>query len=561
MDYVCTLYKLDRCFPGGKHVLKEISLSFLPKAKIGILGTNGAGKSTLLRIIAGLDEAYQGERRLANHVRCGYLPQEPVLDSSLSVRENILLGKADTAALIRDFEEVSSQLAVVEDPDEMALLLDRQADLQERIDAVDGWDLENQARMAIEALRCPPEGASIDALSGGEKRRVALAQLLLSKPELLLLDEPTNHLDAATIAWLEHHLRAYEGTVLMVTHDRYFLDNVADWILELDHGSAYPFKGNYAAWLDYKQTRLAQESRHEAAFARHLARERLWMQQTPQARQSKAKARVHQYTQALSQQNSEARPSRSQIVIPPGDRLGSVVIKFSDVSFKRDAHADAHALIEGASFAIPPGAVVGIIGPNGVGKTTLLRLVSGQERPASGTIELGTTVKLGYVDQARDTLDPEQTVWACIAEGEDMLMLGKQSVSSRAYVSSFNFRSPDQQKKVKMLSGGERNRVHLARILKEGANVLLLDEPTNDLDVETLRALEDALNDFPNSALVVSHDRWFLDRIVTHILAFEGEGRLFFFEGSYQDYVEDFLQRSGQESLEERFKYRKLTRS
>jgi ATP-binding cassette ChvD family protein len=541
--YTYVMKNLTKIFPGGKKVVENVTLAFLPGAKIGVLGANGAGKSTLLRIMAGLDHDYSGEAWAADGVRVGYLPQEPELDPSKDVLGNVMDGVAEVRALLERFDEISMRFAEVGDEEEMNALMAEQAELQERIDAAGGWELDRTLEIAMDALRCPPPDADVRTLSGGEKRRVALCRLLLQRPDLLLLDEPTNHLDAESVAWLEQHLERYPGTVVAVTHDRYFLDNVAGWILELDRGRAYPFEGNYSAWLENKRRRLEQEEREEKARQRTLAREAEWIRSTPQARRTKAKARVTAYEELL-REASERPPQAAQIVIPPGPRLGEVVVEAEHL---RKGYGD-RLLIEDLSFRVPPGAIVGIIGPNGVGKTTLFRMIVGEERPDSGTLRIGETVQLGYVDQTREALDPAKTVWEEITGGVDTVQLGKHAVASRAYVAAFNFRGPDQQKKVGQLSGGERNRVHLAKLLRSGANLLLLDEPTNDLDVDTLRALEDALLDFAGCVMVISHDRWFLDRIATHILAFEGDSRVVWFEGNFQDYEEDRRRRLGAEA-------------
>jgi ATP-binding cassette ChvD family protein len=552
--YTYVMKNLTKIFPGGKKVVENVTLAILPGAKIGVLGANGAGKSTLLRIMAGLDHDYSGEAWAADGVRVGYLPQEPELDPSKDVLGNVMDGVAEVRALLERFDEISMRFAEVGDEEEMNALMAEQAELQERIDAAGGWELDRTLEIAMDALRCPPPDADVRTLSGGEKRRVALCRLLLQRPDLLLLDEPTNHLDAESVAWLEQHLERYPGTVVAVTHDRYFLDNVAGWILELDRGRAYPFEGNYSAWLESKRRRLEQEEREEKARQRTLAREAEWIRSTPQARRTKAKARVTAYEELL-REASERPPQAAQIVIPPGPRLGEVVVEAERL---RKGYGD-RLLIEDLSFRVPPGAIVGIIGPNGVGKTTLFRMIVGEERPDSGTLRIGETVQLGYVDQTREALDPAKTVWEEITGGVDTVQLGKHAVASRAYVAAFNFRGPDQQKKVGQLSGGERNRVHLAKLLRSGANLLLLDEPTNDLDVDTLRALEDALLDFAGCVMVISHDRWFLDRIATHILAFEGDSRVVWFEGNFQDYEEDRRRRLGAEAEQpHRVRYKPL---
>lgn len=555
-QYIYTMRDLSKVYPGGRECVKNVTLAFLPGAKIGVLGVNGAGKSTLLRIMAGLDKEYTGEAWLAEKATVGFLPQEPELDETKDVRGNVLEGMGEITDLLKRFEEISAKFAEPMDDDEMNAVIEEQGKLQEKIDAVDGWTIERTVEVAMDALRCPPGDADVSTLSGGERRRVALCRLLLQKPDLLLLDEPTNHLDAESVAWLERFLHEYEGTVVAVTHDRYFLDNVAGWILELDRGRALPFEGNYSAWLEQKQKRLAQEEREETARQRVLAEELDWVRSSPRARQAKSKARIAAYEELLAKSRDTA-PSAARIVIPAGDRLGDLVIEANDVS---KAFGDK-LLFEGLNFKLPPGGIVGIIGPNGAGKTTLFRMITGQEQPDSGTLRLGDTVKLGYVDQSRDSLSPDKTVWEEVSEGEAEVDLGGRKVQSRAYVGSFNFRGPDQQKKVGQLSGGERNRVHLAKMLKSGANVLLLDEPTNDLDVDTLRALEEALLEFAGCAVVVSHDRWFLDRIATHILAFEGNSEVTWFEGNYEDYEADRRKRLGELADQpHRIKYKPLTR-
>lgn len=556
-QYVYVMRGLTKIFPGGREVLKDITLSFLPGAKIGVLGVNGSGKSTLLKIMAGLDHDFAGEAWAADGVRVGYLPQEPALDPTKSVLENIMAAVAATHALIERFNAISARFAEPLDDEEMTRLLAEQGDLQEKIDAAQGWELERTVEIAMDALRCPPGDADVTTLSGGERRRVALCRLLLEHPDLLLLDEPTNHLDAESVAWLERFLKDYTGTVMVVTHDRYFLDNVTGWILELDRGRGIPYEGNYSRWLEQKQKRLAIEEKQEQARQRTLAHELEWIRASPRARQAKAKARITAYETLLAAA-AEAQTQTAQIVIPPGPRLGALVIEAEHVS---KGYGD-RLLIDDLSFKVPPGAIVGIIGANGAGKTTLFRMITGQEAPDAGHIRLGETVVLGYVDQSRDALDAKKTVWEEISGGRDEIELGKRKMASRAYVAQFNFKGADQQKRVGDLSGGERNRVHLAKMLKAGANVLLLDEPTNDLDVETLRALEDALAAFAGSALVISHDRWFLDRIATHILAFEGMSRVVWFEGNYQDYEADRRRRLGQEADQpHRIRYKPLMRA
>ena len=553
-QYVYSMQGLSKTYPGGKTVVKDVHLNFLPGAKIGVLGLNGTGKSTLLRIMAGEDSEFNGEAWPAKEAKVGYLPQEPALDPDKTVAENVMEGLGGLKALVDRFNEVSNAFA---EPDaDFDALIAEQADLQEKIDAADAWDLDRTVEIAMDALRCPPGEAAVSKLSGGERRRVALCRLLLQKPDLLLLDEPTNHLDAESVAWLERHLEEYPGTVCCVTHDRYFLDNVAGWILELDRGRAIPYQGNYSGWLEQKRKRLAQEAREEKARQRELDHEAEWIKQSPKARQSKQKARIQAYEELLNTQVDKA-PEAGQIVIPPGPRLGDLVIEAQDL---RKGFGN-HLLIEDLSFKIPPGAIVGIVGPNGAGKTTLFKMIVGQEQPDGGALRVGDTVKLGYVDQSRDTLGADNTIWQEISEGADVIPIGKREVNSRAYVGSFNFKGPDQQKKVGQLSGGERNRVHLAKLLKSGANVILLDEPTNDLDVDTLRALEESLLDFAGCVLVISHDRWFLDRIATHILAFEGDSQVVWYEGNFQDYEEDKKRRLGDAAAEpHRIKYKPLTR-
>ncbi len=553
-QYIYHMSRVSKIFPGGKQVLKDINLSFLPGAKIGVLGPNGAGKSTLMRVMAGLDTDINGEAWAAEGVRVGYLPQEPALDPAKDVAGNVYEGVAETKALLDRFEAVNAKFAE-EDADFDALIAE-QAELQEKIDSAGAWELERTVEIAMDALRCPPGDFAVDKLSGGERRRVALCRLLLQKPDMLLLDEPTNHLDAESVAWLERFLHEYPGTVVAVTHDRYFLDNVAGWILELDRGQGIPFKGNYTSWLEQKQTRLKQEERAESARQRELKHELEWVRQSPKARQAKSKARLQAYEALLAEAGRKA-PEPGQIVVPPGPRLGDLVIEAKDLS---KGFGD-RLLIDKANFKVPPNAIVGIIGPNGAGKTTLFRMITGQDKPDQGSLRVGETVKLGYVDQSRDSLGADKTVWEEIAEGRDTVTLGKHETPSRAYVGAFNFKGGDQQKKVGQLSGGERNRVHLAKMLKAGANVLLLDEPTNDLDVDTLRALEDALLEFAGCVLIISHDRWFLDRIATHILAFEGDSQVVWFEGNYQDYEADRHRRLGAEADQpHRIKYKPLTR-
>ncbi|MEZ5830210.1 MAG: energy-dependent translational throttle protein EttA [Dongiaceae bacterium] len=553
-QYIYVMKGLTKIYPGGRKVLENIWLSFLPGAKIGVLGHNGAGKSTLLRIMAGLDKDISGEAWSADGASVGFLPQEPQLDPAKDVLGNVMEGVGETAAMLKEFEEVSNAMA---DPDaDFDTLLAKQAELQEKIDHADAWDIQRKVEIAMDALRCPPSDADVSKLSGGERRRVALCRLLLSNPDLLLLDEPTNHLDAESVAWLERFLQEYKGTVVAITHDRYFLDNVAGWILELDRGKGIPYEGNYSGWLEQKRQRLEQEEKTETARQRTLDRELEWIRQSPKARQAKSKARVTAYESLLAQSNEKAMESAA-ITIPAGPRLGNVVIEAEHVN---KGFGD-RLLMEDLNFRLPPGGIVGVIGPNGAGKTTLFRMVTGQEKADSGSFRVGETVKLGYVDQSRDSLSPDKTVWQEISDGLDEVELGKTKMPSRAYVAAFNFKGADQQKKVGQLSGGERNRVHLAKMLKSGANVLLLDEPTNDLDVDTLRALEEALENFAGCAVIISHDRWFLDRIATHILAFEGDSHVEWFEGNYQDYEADRHKRLGAEADQpHRIKYKPLVR-
>jgi len=543
-------------FYDKRAVLKEIYLGFYYGAKIGVLGLNGSGKSTLLRIIAGLDKEYQGEVVLSAGYSIGYLEQEPRLDESKTVREVVEEGVQPVVDLLREYDEINGRFAEPMSDDEMTALLDRQGEVQEKLEALGGWDLDSRLEMAMDALRCPPGETCIGLLSGGERRRVALCRLLLKQPEILLLDEPTNHLDAETIAWLEHHLQQYPGTVIAVTHDRYFLDNVAGWILELDRGQGIPWKGNYSSWLDQKQERLRKEERSETQRQKTLERELEWIRMAPKARHAKSKARISAYESMLNQE-VDKQSAELELYIPPGPRLGEVVIEANGVS---KAYGEK-LLFDNLTFKLPPGGIVGIIGPNGAGKTTLFRLITGQEQPDAGTFRTGGTVSLAYVDQSRDALRPEATIWEEISDGLDTVMLGNRQVNSRAYVARFNFSGSDQQKKVGTLSGGERNRVHLAKMLKAGANVILLDEPTNDLDVNTMRALEEALENFAGCAVVISHDRWFLDRIATHILAFEGESRVVWFDGNYSEYEADRHARLGAAADQpHRLRYRQLTR-
>jgi ATP-binding cassette ChvD family protein len=547
-QFIYHMRGLTKTYSGGKKVLDNIHLSFYPDAKIGVLGVNGAGKSTLLRIMAGTDTDWNGEGWVAEGARVGYLPQEPQLDPSKNVRENVMEGVAAKKAILDRYNELAMNYSE-ETADEMTRL-------QDEIEAKGLWDLDSQVDQAMDALRCPPDDWSVDKLSGGERRRVALCKLLLEQPELLLLDEPTNHLDAETTGWLEGHLRNYPGAILIVTHDRYFLDNVTGWILELDRGRGIPYEGNYSSWLTQKQKRLEQEGREDEAHKRTIEREREWVSASPKARQAKSKARIQRYEDLVAKAN-EKGPTTAQIVIPIAERLGNNVIEFDNL---KKAFGDK-LLIDGLSFKLPPGGIVGIIGPNGAGKTTLFRMITGQEQPDEGAIKIGESVKLGYVDQSRDSLDANKTLYEEISGGNEILYLGKREINARAYCGAFNFKGSDQQKKVGVLSGGERNRVHLAKILKSGSNVLLLDEPTNDLDVDTLRALEEALEDYAGCAVIISHDRWFLDRIATHILAFEGDSHVEWFEGNFADYEEDKKRRLGTDStIPHRIKYKKFSR-
>jgi energy-dependent translational throttle protein EttA len=556
-QYVFTMKGLGKTHPPDIVVLKDIWLSFLPGAKIGVLGANGAGKSTLLRIMAGLETNFTGEAFAGEGVTIGFLPQEPQLNPAKDVRGNVEEGVAETRALLDRYDAINMQLGEEMTPEQMEKLLDEQSRLQDRIEAANAWDLDARLDMAMDALRLPPPDADVSTLSGGEKRRVALCRLLLQSPDLLLLDEPTNHLDAESVAWLERFLKDYPGTVVAVTHDRYFLDNVAGWILELDRGTGYPYEGNYSGWLEQKKTRLAHEEKAESKRQRTLQRELDWIRMSPRARQAKGKARLNAYEQLLAEDQAQ-KLEAVEIYIPPGPRLGDVVVEARNL---RKAYGDL-VLFDDLTFTLPRGGIVGVIGPNGAGKTTTFRLITGQEKPDGGTLRLGETVQIGYVDQSRDALNPSHTVWEEISGGRDEVEMGKRTVASRAYVSWFNFKGAAQQRKVGALSGGERNRVHLAKLLKTGCNLLLLDEPTNDLDVDTLRALEEALLNFAGCAVVISHDRWFLDRIATHILAFEGDSQVVWFEGNYQDYEADRRRRLGADADQpHRIKYRKLTRS
>jgi len=555
-QYIFTMKGLGKVYPPDQTVLKDIWLSFLPGAKIGVLGLNGAGKSTILKVMAGLEKEFLGEAYPADGTSIGFLPQEPALDPSKSVLGNVEEGVAGTKALLTRYDELNGKLGEELAPEAMEKVLEELGTLQDRIDAVGAWELDSKLELAMDALRCPPPDADVRTLSGGERRRVALCRLLLQSPDLLLLDEPTNHLDAESVAWLEHFLGAYPGTVVAVTHDRYFLDNVAGWILELDRGSGIPWQGNYSSWLEQKQKRLEIEEKQEARRQRTLQRELEWIRMSPRARQAKGKARLNAYEAMLSEESAQ-RIESAEIYIPPGPRLGDVVVEARGL---RKGYGDV-LLMDDVNFTLPRGGIVGVIGPNGAGKTTLFRMITGQEQPDAGTLRLGDTVQVGYVDQSRDALDPDKTVWQEISDGRDEVVLGKREVASRAYVSWFNFKGRDQQRKVGSLSGGERNRVHLAKLLKRGCNLLLLDEPTNDLDVDTLRALEDAILAFAGCVVVISHDRWFLDRIATHMLAFEGDSRVEWFEGNYQDYEADRHRRLGTEAdRPHRIKYRKLTR-
>ncbi|HPC08470.1 MAG TPA: energy-dependent translational throttle protein EttA [Smithella sp.] len=539
-----------------KPVLKDIYLSYFYGAKIGVIGLNGSGKSSLLKILAGVDQEFLGKTILSPGYTVGYLEQEPHLDNDKTVRQIVEQGVQSTMDLIQEYNDINEKFAEPMSDDEMAKLCERQGAVQEKLDALDAWDIDSRLEMAMDALRCPPGDTSVKVLSGGEKRRVALCRLLLQKPDILLLDEPTNHLDAESVAWLEHHLQKYEGTIIAVTHDRYFLDNVAGWILELDRGQGIPWQGNYSSWLEQKQNRLKNEEKAESDRIKTLERELEWIRMSPKGRHAKSKARISAYEELLGK-TMEKESGTREIFIAPGPRLGDLVIEAKDVN---KGYGDK-LLVEGMTFSLPPGGIIGVIGPNGAGKTALFRMITGREKPDAGTIRIGDTVKLAYVDQSRDSLDPNKNIWEMISDGQDIIAIGNRQINSRAYVSRFNFSGTDQQKKVGTLSGGERNRVHLARMLKEGGNVLLLDEPTNDLDVNTLRALEDALENFAGCVVVISHDRWFLDRICTHILAFEGDSKVLFFDGNYSEYEEDYRKRYGNAASQpHRIKYRQLTR-
>jgi ATP-binding cassette ChvD family protein len=552
---IYSMIKVSKSY-NNKPILKDISLSYFYGAKIGVLGLNGSGKSTLLRILAGIDTEFDGRTTMSEGFTIDYLPQEPELDPDRTVREVVEEGARDTVDLLAEFNAINEKFAEPMDDDEMQALIEHQAEVQERLDAVDAWNLDSRLDMAMDALRCPPPDTKTGVLSGGEKRRVALCRILLRAPDILLLDEPTNHLDAESVAWLEQHLQAYPGTVIAVTHDRYFLDNVAGWILELDRGRGIPWKGNYSSWLEQKQKRLAQEEKKESERQRTLQRELEWIKMSPKGRRAKAKARIKSYEQLLGQEAGE-KIANMEIYIPPGPRLGKLVVEAKGV---RKAYGD-RLLVDDLNFSLPPGGIVGVVGPNGAGKTTLFRMITGQEEPDAGEFRVGETVKPAYVDQSRDGLDPDQTIFEAITEGRETIWLGTKEVNSRAYVARFNFSGSDQQLKVGQISGGQRNRVHLARILKEGGNLLLLDEPTNDLDVNTLRALEEALENFAGCAVVISHDRWFLDRIATHILAFEGNSEVYWFEGGYSDYEADYHRRRGADAERpHRIRYRSLTR-
>ena len=554
VQYVYTIQQLKKVYPGGKEVLKNINLSFLPGAKIGVLGINGSGKSSLMKIIAGIDKEFSGEAWPAEGFSIGYLPQEPILNEEYNVVENVMSGLGEAKQLVDEFNTVSAKFSEVVTDEEMNELINKQAELQEKIDALDEWDLERKAEIAMDALRLPPSNSSVNNLSGGEKRRIALCKLLLSSPDILLLDEPTNHLDAETVSWLQRFLHDFKNTVITVTHDRYFLDEVAGWILELDRGNGIPYKGNYSGWLEQKEKRLELEGKTEIARQKTLSEELEWVKSAPKASQAKSKARLNAYDE-LFKKNNEKRDQINQISIPSGPRLGNIVIESKNLT----KSYENKLLFENLTFNLPPAGIVGIIGPNGAGKTTLFKLLTGQEEPDNGSIRVGETVKIGYVDQSRDNLDGNKTVWEEISDGLDEIEIGSIKMNSRAYAGLFNFKSTDQQKRVNQLSGGERNRVHLAKVLKMGANLLLLDEPTNDLDVETLRSLENALLEFPGCAVIISHDRWFLDRVATHILAFEGNSHVEWFEGDYDNYIKDKKRRLGEDAVNpKRTKYRKF---
>ncbi|MEC9434546.1 MAG: energy-dependent translational throttle protein EttA [Pseudomonadota bacterium] len=551
-QYVYHMDGVSKAYPGGKKCFENIRLNFLPGVKIGVVGVNGAGKSTLMRIMAGVDKDFQGEAWAAKGAKVGYLPQEPQLDETKTVRENVMEGVADKTALVTEYNEIAMKIA----EDYSDELMEKMTELQDQIDAQNLWDLDSQVDVALEALRCPPDDADVASLSGGEKRRVALCKLLLEAPDMLLLDEPTNHLDAETISWLQKHLIEYRGTILIVTHDRYFLDDITSWILELERGRGIPYEGNYSSWLEQKAKRLEQEAREDKSRQRELAKELEWVRSNPKARQAKSKARLNRYNEMANRSEKELI-GKAQIIIPNGPRLGGKVIELENI---KKGFGD-NLLIDGLSFSLPPGGIVGVIGPNGAGKSTLFRMLTGQEQPDEGKITFGDTVKLSYVDQSRDALDPNKNVWEEISDGLDIIKLGEAEVPSRNYVGAFNFKGSDQQKKMSLLSGGERNRVHMAKLLRSGGNVLLLDEPTNDLDVETLRALEDALLEFAGCAVVISHDRWFLDRICTHMLAFEGDSHVEWFEGNFEDYEKDKIKRLGPDAVEpKRIKYKKFAR-
>ena len=551
-QYVYHMDGVSKTYPGGKKCFENIRLNFLPGVKIGVVGVNGSGKSTLMRIMSGEDKDFQGEAWAAEGAKVGYLPQEPKLDESKTVRENVMEGVAEKTALVEEYNAIAMKIA----EDYTDELMEKMTELQDQIDAQNLWDIDSQVDVALEALRCPPDDADVASLSGGEKRRVALCKLLLEAPDMLLLDEPTNHLDAETIAWLQKHLIEYKGTILIVTHDRYFLDDITSWILELERGRGIPYEGNYSSWLEQKAKRLAQEAREDKSRQRELSKELEWVRSNPKARQAKSKARLNRYNE-MAERSEKELVGKAQIIIPNGPRLGGKVIEVENL---KKGFGD-NLLIDGLSFSLPPGGIVGVIGPNGAGKSTLFRMLTGQDQPDDGKVEFGDTVKLSYVDQSRDSLDPNKNVWEEISDGLDIIKLGQAEVPSRNYVGAFNFKGSDQQKKMSLLSGGERNRVHMAKLLRSGGNVLLLDEPTNDLDVETLRALEDALLEFAGCAVVISHDRWFLDRICTHMLAFEGDSHVEWFEGNFEDYEKDKIRRLGPDSVEpKRIKYKKFSR-